>query len=84
MNAINNLNNWRNEMNLDAIYPHPGDLGEASAESTSTVGAVFACMRNGMSVAREARRLYAMNDETLRHEAGLTREEIPAHLASLL
>lgn len=84
MNAINNLDHWRTEMNPDAIYPHPGGLGESCAKSTSSVGAIFACMRNGMSVAREARRLYAMNDETLRHEAGLTREEIPAHLASLL
>lgn len=85
MNAINDLDNWRTEMNLNAIYPHPDDLREASAESISTtVGAVFACMRNGMRVARRARRLYAMNDETLRHDEGLTREEISAHLASLL
>ena len=84
MNAINDLDNWRTEMNLNAIYPHPDDLREASAETTSTVGAVFACVRNGMRIARKARRLYAMNDETLRHEEGLTREEIPAHLASLL
>ena len=71
-------------MNSDTIYPQPASLEDASAESISKAGAIFACMRNGMSVAREARRLYAMNDETLRHEAGLTREEIPAHLASLL
>jgi hypothetical protein len=70
-------------MNSDTIYPQPASLEDASAESISKAGAIFACMRNGMSVAREARRLYAMSDETLRQE-GLTRENIPAHLASLL
>ena len=77
-------------MNSDTIYPQPGSLEDASTESTSRagaiftcMGAIFACMSNGMSVTREARRLYAMNDESLRQE-GLTREKIPAHLASLL
>ena len=83
MTAINDLKNWRTEMNSDAINPHHGNLGDTCAESSSKASALFACMRNGMSVAREARRLYAMNDETLRQE-GLTREGIPAHLASLL
>jgi len=83
MTAINDLKNWRTEMNLDAINPHPGNLGDTCTETSSKAGAIFACMRNGMSVAKEVRRLYAMNDETLRQE-GLTREDIPAHLASLL
>lgn len=83
MTAINDLKNWRTRMKVDAINPHPGRLRDTCAESSSMAGAIFACMRNGMSVAREARRLYAMNDEALRRE-GLTREDIPAHLASLL
>ena len=70
-------------MNMNTIYPRPGDLMGSSAESSVRAGDILACMRNGMRVARELRRLYAMNDETLRRE-GLTRKDIPAHLASLL
>lgn len=83
MTAINDLGNRRIKMSLDSIFPPTSGLRDTSADSTSRVGAIFACMRNGMSVTREARRLYAMDDEALRQE-GLTREDIPAHLASLL
>ena len=70
-------------MNSNVIYPLPGDPGETSAKSTYTVAAVLACIRNGMNVASKARHLYAMSDEALRRE-GLTRKDIPAHLARLL
>ena len=70
-------------MNIITIYPRPDELEATLANSNSRIDAVFTCISKGMSAARELRRLYAMSDAALRRE-GLTRKNIPTHLASLL
>jgi len=75
-------------MNPDAIYSNQIELKDRSAgisltQPFSSIARLHAHLRNAYHVEQEAKRLYAMSNVEL-NEMGMSRDDIPAHLANLL
>jgi len=75
-------------MNSDTICPQQVELTDTTARAPVTrilnaLPGFFAHLQNAQRVERQAKRLYAMSDADL-HDIGMTREDIPSHLADQL